>query len=543
MGYRGSGRFFALLTGIACASGMAFGQDAEPDARFVVADVHPSPHTMNPDATDMSGGLMHGGLYQLRRATMLDLIRTAYGVDPQKVIGGPSWLEVDRFDVRARVPAGTTPVTVRPMLQALLAERFALVVHKDTKPVQAWALTATKHPQLKQSDGSGASGCHQNSPSGRGEEPAAPTQLLDIACHNITMADFTAHMGDMNGAWNYIGDNLVTDQTGLEGAWDFDLKYSRRNGRITTAGVEITTLFDAIDKIGLKLDPAAVPMPVIVVDSVNRTPTPNSPEATAAFPPPPTEFEVAEVKPTDPDFHEMDFQFQKGGRVSIRGVTLKFMIQEMWGLTDDMLVGAPKFMDSDRWDIIAKAPDLMAADSDDVDVDALFQMLKTLLADRFRLAVHTEERPVPAFTMTAPRPKMKKADPASRTSCKEGPPTLVKVDPRNANPVLGRLLTCTNTTMAYLADQLQYLANGYVHSAVLDSTGLEGGYDFTLSFSTIGQFQGGVLPPPGSAAADPNGAISLPDAMEKQLGLKLEAVKRQVPVLIIDHIEQKPTDN
>ena len=544
-----SRRAFALTILIACASVMTSAQTTEPAAKFVVADVHPSPHSISPDATDMSGGLMHGGLYQLRRATMLDLVRLAYGVDAQKVIGGPSWLEVDRFDVRAKVPEGTTAATVKPMLQALLVERFGLVARNDTKPVPAWVLTAGKHPQLKKSDGSAASGCHVDAQSGagRGATDAAPqpAPLLDIACHNITMADFAAHMIGMDGTWNYLGDNnLVADQTGLEGAWDFNLKYSRRNGRIAVAGVEITTLFDALERIGLKLDSGAVPMPVVVVDSVNRTPTPDSPEATAAFPPPPTEFEVADVKPSDPDYHGMDFQIQKGGRVSIRGVTLKFVVQEVYGLTDDMLVGAPKFMDSDRWDIIAKAPDLLAEESDDADIDALFRMTKTLLADRFRLVVHTEERAIPSFTMTAPKPKMKKADPASRTSCKEGPPALVKIDPRNTNPVLGRLLTCTNTTMAYLADQLQYLASGYVHSAVLDSTGLEGGWDFTLSFSTIGQFKGGVPPPPGSSAAsDPNGAVSLPEAMEKQLGLKLEPVKRQVAVLVIDHIEQKPTDN
>jgi uncharacterized protein (TIGR03435 family) len=107
--------------------------------------------------------------------------------------------------------------------------------------------------------------------------------------------------------------------------------------------------------------------------------------------------------------------------------------------------------------------------------------------------------------------------------------------------------------MAQRASQLQYLANGYVHSAVLDSTGLEGGWDFTLSFSTAGQLQGGQGggPPPAAvpggsstaAASDPNGAISLPDAMEKQLGVKLELQKRPVPVMVIDHVEQKPTDN
>jgi uncharacterized protein (TIGR03435 family) len=119
------------------------------------------------------------------------------------------------------------------------------------------------------------------------------------------------------------------------------------------------------------------------------------------------------------------------------------------------------------------------------------------------------------------------------------------MDPRNSNPGLELQLTCTNVTMAYFADQLPYLANGYVHhSAVLDSTGLEGGWDFTLSFSTMGQFQGSPPVPPGTGGSvDPNGTLSLPEAMEKQLGLRLERVKRPLPVLVIDHIEQKPTDN
>lgn len=541
MSRRNPKRTLALVIGIAGMHGALFGQATEPPVRFLVADVHLSANTTNPDAYDMSGGLLSGGNYYLKRATMLDLIRTAYGVDPQKVVGGPSWLDVNRFDVHAKAPAGTTATTVKPMLQALLAERFGLVIANEKKPVTAWGLTASKHPQLKQSDGSGPSGCHAEDQAGQEQQPV---QMLSIACHNITMADFTARMGDMDGAWNFIGDNLVADQTGLEGAWDFNFRYTRRNGRINAAGVEVTTLFDALEKIGLKLDAAAVPMPVIVVESVNQTPTANSPEALAAFPPLPTEFEVAEVKMTDPDYHDLNFQIKPGGRLTIRGATLKFLVQEVWGLTtDDMLVGAPKFMDTDRWDIVAKASGIVAEEND-ADTDALFVMMKTLLADRFKLVVHTEERSIPAYTLSAPKPKMKKADPASRTGCKEGPPTLVKSDPRNSNPVLGRLMSCTNVTMAYFADQLQYLANGYVHSGVLDATGLEGGWDFTLSFSTAGQFHNGAPPLPGTAAsADPNGAVSLPEAMEKQLGLKLESVKRQLPVLVVDRIEQKPTDN
>src|SRR5580693_4586904 len=112
MSHRNPACIFALMLGAACLSGTAWGQTAEPGAKFELADVHASATSTNPDSYDMSGGLMRGGLYYLKRATMLDLIRTAYGVDPQKVIGGPSWLDVNRFELRAKVPEGTTAAAV-----------------------------------------------------------------------------------------------------------------------------------------------------------------------------------------------------------------------------------------------------------------------------------------------------------------------------------------------------------------------------------------------------------------------------------------------
>ena len=522
-----------LAIAILLASLCAFAQDSAPMPKFELASVRASPRSTNPDTQDVSGGLRRGGVYHLRRATMLDMVHLAYGLDPKKILGGPNWLELDRFDIRAKVPVGTTAATVKPMLRALLAERFGLVVHNDTKPVPAWALTASKHALLRKSADpeSAVAGCHSK-PSG---EP------VDVSCRNMTMAAFVSRMGNMDGVWYYLTNSLVVDQTGLEGAWDFDLKYSQR-WDTKVAGAEIVSLFDALEKIGLRLDAAAAPMPVVVIDSVNRKPAPDSPDADNAFPPPPTEFEVADVKPTDPDYRGDDFDLQDGGRLNIRGTTLKSLIADAWGIQEEMIVNAPKFADSDRWDIVAKAPDVMAADGD-ADYDSLYTMLRAMLTDRFKLAVHFEERPVAAYTMTAPKPKLKKADPAERTGCKEGPVMLTKIDPRSTNPVAGRLMTCTNVSMAYLADQLQYRANGYVHSAVLDSTGLEGGWDFSLSFSRISQLRGNVPTPGTGSAPEPNGAISLPMAMEKQLGLKLELKKRPVPVLVIDRVEQKPSDN
>jgi len=500
---------------------------------------------------------------------MVDLVSNAYGVSADKVLGGPSWLEMDKFDITAKIPAGTNADTAKLMLRSLLAERFHLVVHNDTRPVPAYVLTASKKPQLKEAVASDDSGCKLASPEGgdgRGGPPPPPPPdsapalpFLVFNCHNMTMAKFAEQMPGMPAAQQFLGDNSVSDQTGLTGTWDFSFKYNFR-ARVNTPGMEIVTLFDAMEKqLGLKLEPGKVPLPVLVVDKANETPTANSPEVAKAFPPVPLEFEVADVKPSDPDGPPgARLQIQPGGRIDIHNLPLKFLIEQMWNVTDEMIVNAPKFMDTDKWDIVAKAPSVVARtgvtagqNGPPIDIDTLFGMLKTLMAQRFKLALHAEERPLNAYTLLAVKPKMKKADPASRTHCIEGLPTMSKNDPRDANPVLGRLLTCQNITMKQFAEQLPIVANGYVHSAVLDSTGLEGGWDFTLNFSTIGQLQGrgGDGPPPvagatgTTAASDPNGAVSLNDAIEKQLGLKLELQKRPVEVLVIDHIEQKPSEN
>jgi uncharacterized protein (TIGR03435 family) len=514
------------------AAPAAFGQGSDSALRFKVADVHPSARS---DIAEVSGGLVRGGRYLLWHAAMLDLVRLAYGVDAKQVLGGPNWLELDRFDIRAMLPPGAAPIGIKPMLQALLAERFGLVAHRDTKPVQVWALTAGRHPLLKRSDSSAESGCRSRESS----------DFVSLTCRNLTMAAFVSNLqsGD-GGVWYYLNDNLVVDRTDLTGAWDFDLKYSAR-WNTAVAGTRIVSLFDAIDTLGLKLDAAMVPMPVVVVDRVNRTPTPNSAEADKAFPPLPTEFEVADVKPTPPGYRGPDgLQGRGGGLVDIRAVTLRWLAAAAWGVTEEMILNGPKFMDSDRWDIVAKAPDDVTAMDGNNDSGPLFAMVKTLLADRFGLTAHFEDRTMPALVLTAPKPRLKKADPNSRTGCREGFTTLVKVDPRSTNPTAARLVTCTNVSMAYLASHLRFLASGYVHGDVLDATGLEGGWDFTLSFSKVRQLQGNNVPAPGVGdAPDPNGALSVQEALERQLGLKLVMRKRPVPVLVIDRIAEKPSGN
>jgi uncharacterized protein (TIGR03435 family) len=214
------------------------------------------------------------------------------------------------------------------------------------------------------------------------------------------------------------------------------------------------------------------------------------------------------------------------------------------------VVGAPKWLGEDTFDILAKLP------SNDSGGDApkapqlvqqdLEQMLRGLIESRFQMKYHWENRPITAYRLVAVSSKLTPADPKARTRCENGPGPDGK-DPRLTNAALNRLVTCQNITMTQFGLLLQSLAPDYIYSPVLDDTGLKGSYNFTLSFSSIGLIGalGGGAPSPDGAhqPSEPNGAISLPAAVENQLGLKLEKAKRTLPVLVIDHIEEQPTAN
>jgi uncharacterized protein (TIGR03435 family) len=542
---------------------VVFGQTSEPAPAFETAIIRASTPATFPF---MRGPAVRGGHYEMRNATMVDLVRTAYNVDADKVLGGPSWLEMDRFDVFAKTPGKPSADAQRTMLRSLLADRFKLVLHNETQSMPAYSMTAGKHPALKKSDAAGNTGCKFDiqgmSPQGPGAGAPASTPMFQYTCRNVTMASFAEELRRMPMSQQYLRDVPILDKTGIEGAWDFELKYSLRGP--VGAPTDLVTLPDAVEKqLGLKLEVVKVPMPVVVVDSVNQKPTPDPPGAEEALKlsAVPTEFEVADVKPSDPDSKGMRFNIQAGGRINISGTTLKVLIQQAWSVTEEMIVGAPKWLDSDRFDIIAKASTgAQAGDTSapPIDIDTVWMMLRGLLKDRFKLEVHNEERPISAYTLLAVNPKLKKADATSRTRFVEGPAADAK-DPRNTNPALSRLVTVQNMTMTQFAAQLQRIAPGYIRLPVQDATGLEGSYSFTLSFSPAGAARGvggggggrggsigmdaGPAPAGAPDASDPSGAIPLPQAIEKQLGLKLELRKRSVNVLVIDRIERTPTEN
>lgn len=545
-------RAFASFSTLAILAGVAFSQSTETPRTFELSEVRTVPPKQN---QFIRGGLMRGGRYELRDATMVDLIKTAYKVEEDNVLGGPNWLESDRFDVIAKTAPTVSAEALREMLQALLADRFKLVIHQDTKPVPAYVLSVGKGKvKMKESDGTGEKGCQ-----GQQQQNVAPgtIPLILVSCHGQTMEDFVREFQGMAGG--YLTRPMV-DTTGLKGAWDFDIKWTGRN-QLAAAGNDGISFFDAVDKqLGLKLELQKAPMPVVVVDSANRKPTENQPDVAKNLPPGPTEFEVAAVKPSGPDSKQTRSPFQPGGKLELMGFPLQQLIGIAWNVNGpEMMVGGPKWLETEKFDIIAKAGTATVlhapANLPPMDIDSLRMMLRSLLIERFKLAVHYEDRPIAAYNLVAGKPKLTKADPSERTKFKEGPGRADAKDPRDKNPALGRLVTCQNMTMAEFAAQLQNIAPGYIHTPVIDETGLEGGYTFTVSFSPAGQFRNGgggdgarrggdgAAPSGAEGASDPNGALTLPEALDKQLGLKLEKKTRPAPVLVIDHIEQKPVDN
>jgi uncharacterized protein (TIGR03435 family) len=529
---------FALLS--VSVSSMA--QTAAVSKSFVIADVHTSPFTSNPF---MHGNSIQGDRYFLTQATMVDLIATAYGVDAVNVHGGPTWLERDRYDIRATVPPKTTQDDVKLMLRTLLATRFHLVVKTGTAPMPTYILSAgSGKPKMTESEGNGESSCvplppPQNPPSG------APSYIT-VSCKNLTMASLADTLHTFAGG--YL-DQPVVDETNLAGAWDFTIKWTGRD-QLEKQGADGISIFAAVEKqLGLKLELKTAPRPVFQVASVDETPTPNAANIAEALPEPTAvPFEVAVIKPSAPD--EKGYARITGNQIETRAIPLVFLLTFGWDLNPnnkESIANTPKWLDTAKFDFLAKAGTNVRVDKfasgNLINFEDLRSMLRALIAERFQMKWHMEDRPVTAYTLTAIKPRLKPTlDPTERTRCKEGPGPDGK-DPRVESPVLNRLITCQNMTIPQIGDELQHVAGGYIYNPVVDGTGLKGSYDFTLSFSSADK----ILPNTGGSAdpnsSDPNGALSIFDAISRQLGLKLEKTKRPYPVLVIDHMEETPTEN
>lgn len=228
----------------------------QPDARpsFVVASVKLDNSGPGHSSSDGSKGQIVITNQSLKR-----LVERAYDVKPFQV-NCPDWMDDVRVDITAKYPPDAKPEDRPLMLRALLEERFKLSAHPTSKEMEGYSLVVAKAGfKLKPAEDAGN---HGSSTKGGHIRTLKATQL--------TMVRFADLMARETG-------EMVADSTGIQGVYDFELRWARDDQPSDTPATETApSLFTAIQEtLGLRLKPEKVPVEVIVVDHMERVPTEN----------------------------------------------------------------------------------------------------------------------------------------------------------------------------------------------------------------------------------------------------------------------------
>jgi uncharacterized protein (TIGR03435 family) len=238
------------------------------------------------------------------------------------------------------------------------------------------------------------------------------------------------------------------------------------------------------------------------------------------------EFEVATIKPAPLDSPGRWIKMQSANRFYAKNHTLKTLVQAAYNLTPRAVSGGPSWVDSDRYEILAETPGSIRPSPDEQ-----MSMLRKLLADRFNLKFHREEKEFSIYALTVNKAGSKlKESTLDLDATPEGPPLLAFVIAPDTVRLPARGLC-----MPELASLFQRAA---LDRPVVDKTGLSARYDFDLEWTPDeSQFGGlGLKGTPESTKPD------LFTAIQQQLGLRLESTKGPIATLVIDHAE-RPSAN
>lgn len=266
------------------------GAQAVQGAQFEVASIKP-----NKDGDNrVMLGIQPGGRFTAVNVTVRQLITNAFRVQPFQVVGGPAWIETDRFDITAKGSGDVGPEQMQSMMRGLLAERFGMVVHNETRDMPIYALMLARAdgklgPTMKPS----STDCEALFARGRGRgatpppPPPAPGQPMQCG---IRFGPGTLSMGGMPlsqfaQTLSPVTGRVVQDKSGLEGRYDFELSWTPdqgagpggppRDAPPPPAGDGGGSLYTAIqEQLGLKLTSTRGPVDVVVVDKLNP-PTPD----------------------------------------------------------------------------------------------------------------------------------------------------------------------------------------------------------------------------------------------------------------------------
>jgi uncharacterized protein (TIGR03435 family) len=276
---------FRICLGLVLVAGV-WAQGGHDGLRFEVASVKPS--AKQGMITRMAGapGTSDPGRFRATNAELSMLVMRAYGIQYDQ-LRGPAWMDTTQFDVEANVPPGTTAEQHRKMLQSLLAERFRMQVHHETRVVQVYELTVAKNgPKLKPAaEGNGTDDFVPGIGPRRMDRdsfPILPPGRPNVACgHGQDGSHCTFRMLTMGMLVQRLSlptfvDRRVVDRTGLGGRYDFTLYYSPVSGRPAGSDNNAPSIEQALqEQLGLKLAPSKASIDVLVIDHAEKVPTGN----------------------------------------------------------------------------------------------------------------------------------------------------------------------------------------------------------------------------------------------------------------------------
>ena len=285
------GRTLAWLVAgpVLIAGRLVLGAQAPPAASapaFEVASVKPNKSN---DARASFGG-RQGGQVVVVNNTLRNMIRNAYQLQEYQIVGGPDWLNDDRFDITAKAAdSATLPLQLLAMVQTLLADRFKLRVHRETREVPVYALVMAREdrrlgPRLQKA----AADCEALIAAlGRGGAPppsAPPGERPPCGIRQVPgrMMAGGSLLSDVGRNLAPSTGRLVIDRTGLTGRFDLDLEWTPDQmppppapgappSVLPLPPADGPSLFAAIqEQLGLKLEPTRGPVEVLVIDSAER---------------------------------------------------------------------------------------------------------------------------------------------------------------------------------------------------------------------------------------------------------------------------------
>lgn len=266
---------------------------------FEVASVRSAPINVSGQEKVALGVHMDGSHVRIASFSLRDLIVRAYGVKAAQVTG-PDWIASERYDVNATLPAGSTADDIPVMLQALLTDRFKLKIHRDKKEFPVYALTIGKSPLKLTEDAldpetTESKGAVNAIASGSAE--GVSVNLGRGAYYTFADNQYEAKKMSLNQLCQQLEryvDRPIINMTELKGTYDVTLKltpedYQAMLIRVAVnsgvvlppqvlqymEGSSISSLFEAIQQAGLKLDPRKAPLDLIVVDQAQKTPADN----------------------------------------------------------------------------------------------------------------------------------------------------------------------------------------------------------------------------------------------------------------------------